>query len=79
MACEKDTDRAKGPRNSFQRLRLAWMSQKTFVQRDKEFWRATVATNGIVWRPKKAKSVVQYVLSVSFTGNCGTPKKAKSV
>ena len=38
-----------------------------------------VATNGIVWRPKKAKSVVQYMLSVSFTGNCGTPKKAKSV
>ena len=45
MACEKDTDRAKGPRNSFQRLRLAWMSQKTFVQRDKEFWRATVLGN----------------------------------
>jgi len=55
------------------------MGQKTSVERNNESWRANCATNGIVWRPKKAKSVVQNMLSVLFTGNYGTPKKAKSV
>jgi hypothetical protein len=38
-----------------------------------------VVTQSIVWRPEKAKSVVQYMLSAFFTGNSGIPKKAKSV
>src|ERR1019366_1850188 len=42
-------------------------------------WKAVCATHSIVWRLKRAKSVVQYMISVSFTGNCGAPKKAKSV
>jgi hypothetical protein len=38
-----------------------------------------VATKTIVWRPKKAKSVVQHLLLVFFTGIYSTSKKAKSV
>ncbi len=38
-------------------------------------WKATCVTQSIVWRPEKAKSVVQNMLSAFFTGNSGTPKK----
>jgi MFS family permease len=40
---------------------------------------SVAGTHSIVWREKKAKSVVQILLSASFTSNYVASKKAKSV